>query len=240
MPSAQLEARIDSAFYGEDFLHALADVRVQFTGSLPFERFPELKRMIEGRTTWHRIDDTWSYAELCWKPKKWRGAFRVLAIRRRTQRQNKEPLQLDLFIPKDFDFEYKAIVTNRMSAAAEVLHFHNGRGSQEGILGEAKSCAQLDYIPMRRLAGNQLFTAASLIAHNLGRELQMVASPRTRRDTIKRAARWTFQKLSTLRQRIFQRAGRLSRPEGKLTLALSGNDRVRDELTHLLDAQQTT
>jgi hypothetical protein len=118
-----------------------------------------------------------------------------------------------------------------------VLHFHNGRGSQEGILGEAKSCAQLDYIPMRRLVGNQLFMTASVIAHNLGRELQMVAAPRTHRDTIKRAARWTFEKLGTLRRRLFQRAGRVSRPEGKLTLTLSGNERVRDELTHLIDAQ---
>lgn len=61
--------------------------------------------------------------------------------------------------------------------------------------------------------------------------------PAPRRDRIRRAARWSFQKLSTL-QRIVQRAGRPSRPEGKLILTLSGNHRVRDELTHLLDAQQ--
>jgi len=239
LPCARLESRTDSAFFSEEFLYGLTREQVAFTASVPFERFPELKRIIEARKTWHPIDDTWPFAEIRRKPKKWPGRFRLLAIRRRTQRQNKEPLQLDLFIPKDFQFEYKVIVTNQSTLpAADVLQFHNGRGSQEGILGEAKSCAQLDYIPMRRLVGNQLFTTASVLAHNLGRELQIVAAPRTRRDTIKRAARWTFLKLGTLRQRIFQRAGRLTRPEGKLTLTLSGNDRVRNELTSLLDAQR--
>lgn len=38
---------------------------------------------------------------------------------------------------------------------------------------------------MRRLVGNQLFTAASVMAHNLDRELQVVAARRTRPDTIK-------------------------------------------------------
>lgn len=238
LPKAQLEARMDSAFFSEELIRGLVDEQVEFTVSVPFERFPELKQLVEERKTWHPIDDTWSYAELRWKPKSWRGAVRVLALRRRTQRQNKEPLQLDLFVPKDFDYEYKILATNKVGdTAADVLHFHNGRGSQEGILGEAKSCTQLDYIPMRRLAGNRLFTLASVMAHNLGRELQSVASKRSHRDTIKRAARWPFLKLSTLRQRIFQRAGRLTRPEGKLTLTLSGNERVRDELTHLLDSQ---
>ncbi|WP_428262310.1 IS1380 family transposase [Haliangium sp.] len=239
LPDVRLEARMDSAFFSEELVYGLAAGRVEFTVSLPFERFPELKELIESRKTWHRIDDTWSYADLQWKPKRWRGAFRVLAIRRRTRRQSKEPLQLDLFVPKDFDYEYKVILTNKAAdSAPDVLHYHNGRGSQEGILGEAKSCTQLDYIPMRRLAGNRLFTLASVMAHNLGRELQIVAIERSSSDTIKRAARWSFAKLSTLRQRILLRPGRITRPEGKLTLTLSGNERVRDDVNHLLDAQR--
>ena len=64
--------------------------------------------------------------------------------------------------------------------------------------------------------------ARSMLAHNLGRELQMSAEDRTRRDTSKRAARWLFKTLHTLRH-IVLRAGRLTRPEGKLTLTMSGN-----------------
>ena len=238
LPNAQLEARMDSAFFGEDLVRSLADQRVEFTVSLPFERFPRLKTLIETRKTWNPIDKTWAYAELDWKPSKWRGAFRVIAIRQWTRRQRKEPLQLDLFTPKDYDYEYKVILTNKVGETAQlVLHFHNGRGSQEGILGEAKACTQLDYIPMRREVGNRTFALASVMAHNLGRELQMVATPRSGTDSIKRAALWPFRKLSTLRRRIFVRPGRLNHPEGKLTLTVSGNERVRHELTQLLDSQ---
>jgi len=238
VPRAILESRLDSAFFGKPLLDELTEERVQFTVSVPFDRFPELKQMIERRRLWTAIDSTWSYTELVWKPKSWCGTFRMLAIRRRTPRRSKQPLQLDLFIPRDTEFEYKVIATNMLGAsAAKVLHFHNGRGSQESLFGEAKSGAQLDYVPTRRLVGNQLFLLASVFAHNLGREMQMVATPRAARNTATRAALWAFHKLDTLRRSIFQRAGRVTKPGGRLTLTLSGNQRVRDELTRLFDAQ---
>jgi hypothetical protein len=77
-----------------------------------------------------------------------------------------------------------------------------------------------------------------MIAHNLGRELQMAADPRSWRDTANRAARWTFHTLATLRLRLFQRAGRLTRPEGRLTLTMSGNDQVRADIQHYLRPHQ--
>lgn len=176
------------------------DLKVKFTISLPFERFPQLKKLIEARKTWHRIDATWSYADLNWKPKCWDGAFRVLAVRRKTPTPRKGPMQLDLFQPRDYEFDFRVILTNKVTDDAEaVMDFHHGRGSQEGLIGEAKSGAQMDYIPSRRLAVNQTFTISAMLAHNLGRELQMTADHRTRRDTSKRAARWVFKTLHTLR-----------------------------------------
>src|ERR1051325_5541507 len=56
-----------------------------------------------------------------------------------------------------------------------------------------------------------------------------------RRDTSKRAARWPFKTLYTLRH-IVLRAGRLTRPEGKLTLTMSGNREVRDGVLRYLRA----
>jgi len=41
--------------------------------------------------------------------------------------------------------------------------------------------------------------------------------------------------LDTLRRRLIQRAGRLIRPQGQLTLSMSGNADVRDELLHYLE-----
>jgi len=239
LPDAQLESRVDGAFFDERILSFYAEHSVEFSASLPFERFPQLKRTIERRRRWHRIDETWSYFELHWKPKSWRASFRVLVFRKRSLVARKGPLQLDLFEPRDHQFEYKAVVTNKQKHARSVLRFHNGRGSQEGILGEAKQYAQLEFIPCRRLVPNQLVLLASLLAHNLGRELQMATKPRVRGTTAKRQMLWDFQTLDTLRQRLVQRAGRLTSPAGELTLTVAANDATRRELTAYLAALQS-
>jgi hypothetical protein len=74
-----------------------------------------------------------------------------------------------------------------------------------------------------------------MLAHNLSREIQMIASPSAARALAKRPAEWTFEKLDTLRHRIIQRAGRLIRPQGILTLSMSANQAVRNDLLRFLD-----
>jgi len=130
-------------------------------------------------------------------------------------------------------------VTNKTEYAKSVVLFHNGRGSQEAIFGDAKNDAALDVIPSKRLAGNQLFTLCSMMAHSLSREVQMLASPRAvSRALPKRSAAWKFEKLDTLRHRIIQRAGRFTRPQGQLTLTMSANQTVRHDLLQFLDVLQ--
>ena len=146
-------------------------------------------------------------------------------------------VQLDLFMPRDYSYQYTVIVTNKTMGATKVARFHHGRGSQEGIFADGKSSAQLDYLPVRSLHGNQLYTLAAMMAHNLGREIQMEAYERDRGTTEKRAPLWQFESLRRLRHRFIQRAGRLTRPGGNLTLTMNANEALRDELTHLLDAQ---
>ena len=147
-------------------------------------------------------------------------------------------MQLHLFEPRDFNFDYKVIVTNKSQSAKNVVLFHNGRGSQECVFGDAKNDAALDVIPSRRLAGNQLFTLCSMIAHNLSREVQMLGAPSASRARPKRPAAWRFEKLDTLRHRIIQRAGRFTRPQGELTLTMSANHAVRKDLLGFLDVLQ--
>jgi hypothetical protein len=130
------------------------------------------------------------------------------------------------------------LVTNKRESANSVVLFHHGRGAQEAIFGDAKNDAALDAIPTKRLIGNQLFTLCAMMAHNLSRELQMLASPVAERALPKRPAAWAFEKLDTLRHRLIQRAGRLTRPQGQLTLTLSANEAVRKDLLHFLDVLQ--
>jgi hypothetical protein len=126
-------------------------------------------------------------------------------------------------------------VTNKSESAKNVVLFHNGRGSQEAIFGDAKTDAAFDIIPTKRLAGNQIFTLCSMMAHNLSRELQMLASPAIPRALPKRPSLWRFERLDTLRHRIIQRAGRLTSPQRKLNLTMSANQKVRKDLLHFLD-----
>ena len=228
------EARMDSAFFDQQLLAQLDDRGVEFSCSVPFLRFPELKSRVENQSAWQSIDREWSFFAIHWKPKSWNSRYRLLCLRRRVRCQRKGPLQLDLFEPRSFQHEYKVVVTNKPGTAKSVLLFHNGRGTQEKIFGEAKQHTALDLVATRTLHGNQTFTMASLLSHNLGRELQMQAVPRQRSTLSKRPACWRFDELGTIRQRILHLAGRLSRPQGELTMTVTDNPDVRNELEKYL------
>ena len=59
-----------------------------------------------------------------------------------------------------------------------MLRFHYGRGAQEGIFAEAKQQAGLDLIPTRRLVVHRMDTLVAMMTHNLGRQVQMLATIR--------------------------------------------------------------
>jgi hypothetical protein len=237
--STVLESRMDAAFFSQDILSIFHSNQVKFTTSVPFERLTQLKEMVESRKRWRKIDNQWSYFETAWKPKSWKTCYRFIFTRKKTRQSRKGMLQLHLFEPRDFEFDYKVIVTNKKESAKSVVLFHNGRGSQEAIFGDAKNDAALDVIPSKRLAGNQMFTLCAMMAHNLSREVQMLASTcKSSRALPKRPTAWRFEKLDTLRHRMIQRAGRFTRPQGHLTLTMSANHAVRHDLLHFLDILQ--
>jgi hypothetical protein len=155
-------------------------------------------------------------------------------IRTRAKKQQKGPIQLDLFVPYEYGYEFKVIVTNKTVRAKRVAAFHEGRGSQEGVFAELKSHCHLDYVPVRTLCGNQTYLLAGLFAYNLTRELQMQTAPPARSTTAKRTCLWVFEKVDTLRKTLLHRAGRLNRPQGVLTLTLSANAWVKTQLSHIL------
>jgi len=239
LPGVVLESRMDSAFFSQKILPVFDSKHVKFSASVPFERLVQLKEMIESRKRWRKIDSQWSCFEASWKPKSWKTSYRFIFTRKKTKKQHKGMLQLHLFEPRDFDYDYKVIVTNKTESAKSVVLFHNGRGSQEKIFGDAKNDAALNAVPSKRLAGNQMFTLCAMMAHNLSREMQILASPGAiSRALPKRPAAWTFERLDTLRHRIIQRAGRFTRPQGELTLTMNGNLAVRRDLLRFLDVLQ--
>jgi hypothetical protein len=235
LPGVTIESRKDAAFFSDEIVGLLDERGVEFTVSVPFERFPTLKQLIEGRRRWRRLDDEWDYFESSWAPKCWTKRHRVLLLRHRVRVHQREPIQLELFVPHAQGYEFKAVITNKSGSAKRILLFHNGRGTQESLFSELKGQCQMDYVPTRRLAGNQLYFLSAVVAHNLFREMEMIRNATPRPTTAKRAALWVFAEAATLRQRLILRAGRLTRPQGRLCLTMSGNEVVRRDFLDYLE-----
>jgi len=66
--------------------------------------------------------------------------------------------------------------------------------------------------------------------------MPMLCHEKSRNTTEKRAPLWCFEKLRILRRKLIERAGRLTKPQGKLTLTMRANPAVKSELLHYLDA----
>ncbi len=98
----------------------------------------------------------------------------------------------------------------------------------------------MDYVPSRRLSGNQVYFLSAVLAHNPYRELQMEVRVAERGTRGKRPALWIFEAAATIRQHLIHRAGRLTRPQGRLRLTLSGNRLTRDEFLGYLRALKKT
>lgn len=236
LPGVIIEVRMDSAFFSDQIVTALHAQNVEFTISVPFERFVELKQLIERRKRWIAIDEELSYFETKWKPKSWPRRCRFLMIRTRAKVQQKGPVQLDLFEPYEYGYEFKVIVTNKDLGAKAVVDYHCGRGSQEGVFGELKTQCQMDYVPVRTRLGNETYLLASVFAFNLMRELQMQLEPPQRKTTRKRKALWAFEQVETFRRTTLQRAGRLSSPSGKLVLTFCAGKNLKQRVLQIFHA----
>jgi hypothetical protein len=218
LPDVLIEVRMDGAFFSDALVTLLT--------------FVELKSTIEKRQHWSPIGDGLDYFELRWKPKAWDRRYRFLFVRNRVVIRDKGPVQLDLFVPQVDGHEFKVVVTNKKVRAQKVIRYHNGRGAQEGVFAELKSQGQMDYVPTKTLAGNQIFLLSAVLAHNLNRELQMIVNEPSRKTTTQRSPLWQFERLETLRRKLIQRAGRFTHPQGRLTLTMSANPAVREKLLH--------
>ena len=75
----------------------------------------------------------------------------------------------------------------------------------------------------RGWVSDKIYLICAILAHNLGRELQMDATEPQRGTTEKRSPLWIFEELDTLRRKVLQRAGRLTRANGVVTLTMSAN-----------------
>jgi len=238
LPHATIEVRMDGAFFSDETVQTLSEMGVEFTIAVPFERFPKLKQKIESRTYWYHINQQKSGFDERWKPSKWPRRYRFVFICQQRAVQRKGPIQLDLFEPNDIDYDYKVVVTNKTTTLGNVIGFHEGRGQQENLFSQISSQCHMQHVPVRHRHGNELYLAASVMVHNLLHELQMRTEPKHRHTNHSRTPFWRFLHLDTWRARWLHRAGRLIRPQGRLTLSLSGDEVIAQQLFDMSDQLQ--
>lgn len=235
LPKATIETRMDGAFFSERLIALLDELGVEYTISVPFERYSTIKTHVQERKRWRRVCEGTQYFEKQLSLQSWDiPPHRFLFVREQCKVQRKEPIQLDLFEPHDFNHQYKAIITNKTNSPAHVIEYHEGRGTQEGLFAQLKSQASLDYVPCKRWNANKLYLLCNTMAHNLNAELHMRHHPRVRNTTRQRPALWVFRQMGTIRKQLIQRAGRLIRPQGTLTLCMQENDVLRDDMMQYL------
>ena len=239
LPKAVIETRMDGAFFSEKLIALLDELGVEYTISVPFERYSTVKSHIDERKRWRPLCDDTQYFEKQLSLQSWNiTRHRFLFVRECCKVQHKTPIQLDLFEPYDFDYQYKSIVTNKKTSALHIIEFHEGRGTQEGLFAHLKSQASLDYVPCKRWNANKLYLLCNTMAHNLNAELQMRHHPKSRGTTRQRPALWVFRQLGTIRKQIIQRAGKLIRPQGSLTLCLQHNRALQSDIMQYLPADR--
>ncbi|MDB4491851.1 transposase, partial [bacterium] len=135
LPNAVIEVRADSAFYSEELLFNLERLQAQCTVSVSFESYANLKKVVESRKRWRRVDKEFSGFDRNWKADSWPKERRFIFVKKKVKKQQKGPIQLDLFVRHEERHEFKAIVTNKNKSIKSIVLFHHGRGSQEKIFG---------------------------------------------------------------------------------------------------------
>ena len=232
-PKSKIETRMDSAFFSCDMIDTLDASNAEFSISVPFQRMAELKIFIESRERWTKIGDDSCYFEKHWKPKCWSKEYRFIFVKSKVEIQNKECLQLDLFVPKEFGFEYKVIITNKGDSAEDVIKFHDGRGSQEGIFAEMKSQNAMEYVPFKRMVSNEFYLNTAILAHNLCKSMQIRTGKQKPEHEQGVNALWKFNGIENFCNTFIRRAGKITHPQGKLSITISGDKKVKELFLNL-------
>ena len=114
--------------------------------------------------------------------------------------------------------------------------FMAGRGLHEKIIGELKSTLALDTIPTNHYEANSAWQQFVVLAHNLLANFQIETAVTERPRTHKRTVHWVLRSAQTLRFEIINRAGRLVRPEERLTLRLQRNKQAEQQFDQISTA----
>lgn len=223
-----LEFRMDGAFFRREVIEFLERQRAEYAIKVPFYPWVGLKQRVQQTRNWTRVDDTVSCAEHQVEVVQWGRVFRVVVYRKRVQHETAKNFQLDLFDPSDGHYEYSAVVTNKDLGGPALWKFMCGRGTHEKAYAELKGGFAFDCVPTMRYAANSAWQLLSVLAFNLTRGFQVLATAECRKTSLKRRCVYAFETIHTLRYLLLHRAGLITRPDGHAILDVGCSPAVKD------------
>lgn len=230
----RLNFRMDAAFFHPQVLRLIINKNAGFCIKVPFWKWLELTGRIDARRRWYRINNGVACFETTLTV--WNTELRVVVYRKKVFHRTPKNYQLDLFDPNDGTYEYSAIATNLTLSPRKLWNFMAGRGEHEKVIGQLRGQLAFASVPTNRYGANSAWQQLVTIAHNLLVSFQIDTGARRRHRTEKQTCLYELKTAQTLRFELFNRAGRLVRPNGATVLRLSQNNRYRDLFTRTANA----
>jgi hypothetical protein len=215
----RLNFRMDGAFFASPVLRLLRAKGAGYAIKVPFWHWLEITRLIQERQRWRQVTRGVGAFEKTIPV--WGMNLRVVIYRKRVHHRSRKNFQLDLFDPNNGYYEYSAITTNLSWNARRLWNFMAGRGLHEKVIGQLKSHLAFDTIPTNQYGANSAWQQIVALAHNLLVNFQVQAGSVRRHRTEKRTTLYSLKTVQTLRFEVFNRAGRIIRPNGATVLRLS-------------------
>jgi hypothetical protein len=223
----RLNFRMDGAFFSQAVLKLLNTRDAGYAIKVPFWKWLGLKNLIRGRRRWKRISSQVGCFEKRMSLTPWGTELRVVIYRKHVHHKSPKNYQLDLFDPDDGYYEYSAIATNLSWDSRRLYNFMCGRGAHEKAIGQLKSALAFDTIPTNHYGANSAWQQIVTLAHNLLVNFQIETGAGRRSRSYKRTALYELKSAQTLRFEVFNRAGRVVRPNGATVLRLSKHGLAR-------------
>jgi hypothetical protein len=219
----RLNFRMDGAFFSRKVLTLLGTRGAGYAIKVPFWKWLGLKALVRDRCRWKRIDRQVDCFEKRLFLTPWDMELRVAIYRKRVHHKSPKNYQLDLFDPDDGYYEYSAIATNLTWKPNRLWSFMCGRGAHEKVIGQLRTELAFDTIPTNHYGANSAWQQIVALAHNLLVNFQIDTGARRRNRSYKRTAIFQLKSAQTLRFEIFNRAGRIVRPDGLTILRMCKN-----------------
>jgi hypothetical protein len=224
----RLNFRMDGAFFSQEVLALLESRGAGYAIKVPFWKWIGLKALIQGRRRWRRVSRQVDCFEKRLPLTPWDRELRVAIYRKRVHHKSRKNYQLDLFDPDDGYYEYSAIATNLTWDARRLWHFMCGRGAHEKAIGQLRTDLAFDTIPTNHYGANSAWQQIVALAHNLLVNFQIDTGARRRNPSYKRTSIFELKSAQTLRFEVFNRAGRIVRPDGVTVLRMSKHGLARN------------